>query len=306
MSVPLLALLLAGCGGVSLPPLARGPVEVTAEVAAKHVDEGEAVALTVEADQAEGWQLAVGEPVSEGLEVRLDAEQGPLSQGDRTVHTWQYSLTGPAGSYVIQIPPAQATSPDGDDQQVEIAPIFVDIGVDGPLAQGLSDFEAPPPPAETPWLLYSAIGAGVLLLAAAVPLVIRATRKPAPPPPPVPPHVAARHEWQEVRSAGLDDHPQAVALSRVLRTYFEAITGWPATMRTGPEILAWLEEERIAGATARVHASHILSATDRLKFAREGGGADFFAQLDDDFDRVIEATRPAMSAPEPPVPEGAA
>ncbi|RME26280.1 MAG: hypothetical protein D6798_07025, partial [Deltaproteobacteria bacterium] len=103
-------------------------------------------------------------------------------------------------------------------------------------------------------------------------------------------------------TAGLDDHAQALALSKVLREYLEAITGWPATMRTGPEIMAWLEREGIVGPTARVHAGHILSATDRLKFAREGGGEEFFRQLDDDFDHVLEATRPASPDPDLPPP----
>ncbi len=304
--------LVGGCGGAALPPVIPPPAELEATVEAKQVGEGEAVILTVEAAGAEGWSLAVGQPTAEGLDVQLLSEAGPVAEGNRAVRSWRYALTGPAGSYIITVPPGQATSPEGEVKPLEIAPIFVDIGVRGPLAEGLADFQAEPPPQAPPYGLYAALAAGALALAIGIPLLIRATRKPPPPPAPVPPHVQARADWAAVRGAGLDDHPQAIALSKVLRAYFEAITGWPATMRTGPEILAWLRDERIAGPTAILHAERILSATDRLKFAREGGGAWFFADLDRDFDAVVEATRPAApepaapAAPEPAAPEPAA
>ena len=38
----------------------------------------------------------------------------------------------------------------------------------------------------------------------------------------------------------------------------------------------------------------LLSATDTLKFARRGGGAAFFDELDHDLKQVIEHTRPPV------------
>lgn len=295
---PALALLLLACGSGSTPRLLAG-AQVEAHVQAKQVAPGQPVQLTVQARLPEGWSLDLQPPTAEGLTPLLVEQEGPVPTAGGSQQTWRWELSGEAGSYEILPGAGQATAPDGQAAPVSLAPIFVDLGVQGPLAQGLSDFEAAPPPEPPPYGLIAALVGGALLVAIAVPLVLRATRKPPPAPEPDPPHVAARKAWQAVRVAGLDDHPQAVALSKVLREYLEAITGWPATMRTGPEILAWLEAERLAGPTARAHAGRILSATDRLKFAREGGGDAFFAALDDDFEVVVEATRPVTVSPDP-------
>ncbi|MCB9781038.1 MAG: DUF4381 family protein [Alphaproteobacteria bacterium] len=294
---PLLLLLACGQPG----PTAAVVTEptLTATVAAKQVAEGQPVTLTVDLRQPVDWQVAVQGPAAQGLTVQLDDEQGPttLSGAVRTTRT--YTLTGPAGSYVVQPGAARVTSPAGETSTLTAPPVFVDIGVAGPLAQGLHDYQAPPPPEEPPWALYAAMaGVGLLAVGAAVGVWAWSRRQPVVVAPPPPPHVAARTAWGEVRARAverggdLDDHAQAVALSVVLRQYLEAITGWPATRRTGPEILRFIEREAVAGASAKVHAGQILSATDRLKFAREGGGEAFFTQLDDAFDRVIEATRP--------------
>lgn len=93
----------------------------------------------------------------------------------------------------------------------------------------------------------------------------------------------------------------ALELSRILRVYVEAITGFPATARTSREILRALETEARLELSLRVRAGHILDATDRLKFAREGGGEGFFKALDEDFLAVLDATRPK---PPPPAPQG--
>jgi hypothetical protein len=55
-------------------------------------------------------------------------------------------------------------------------------------------------------------------------------------------------------------------------------------------------QERSTPRTAG-RARHILDATDRLKFAREGGGTGFFEALDDDFTAVLDATRPRVEEP---------
>jgi hypothetical protein len=105
----------------------------------------------------------------------------------------------------------------------------------------------------------------------------------------------ARRAWDEARRAGLDDHALALRLSNVLRTYFDDAIGFPASARTTREILVHLEG--VLDAAHRGRARHILDATDRLKFAREGGGAGFFEALDDDFAAVLEATRPRAEEP---------
>lgn len=293
----MITLLLFACGS---PSQSQGGAEALAlwgEVEAMKVEEGEPVRLAVRLREPQGWSAEPLPPAADGLEVVQVAADGPLSVSGGQVRTWHYALSGPPGSYVIQPGSAQAKGPNDELQQLVADPIFVDLGVTGPSSP-VAEFEAVPDKAPTPWALYGALGAGALGLLLAWFLLSRAKRK-APPlaAPILPAHQWARQRWQQTRGASLDDHPQAVELSRVLREYLEAITGWPATMRTGSEILAWMEQDRVAGASARLHAARILDATDRLKFAREGGGEPFFASLDRDFEAVIEATRPASLEP---------
>jgi hypothetical protein len=61
-------------------------------------------------------------------------------------------------------------------------------------------------------------------------------------------------------------------------------------------VLEHLAERELLGVADRVRAGRVLDATDRLKFAREGGGAEFFVELDGDFRAVVAAMRP-RSAP---------
>ncbi len=296
----MIALLLFACSG---SPQTQGEAEALAlwgEVEAMKVEEGEPVRLAVRLREPVGWSAEPLPPTATGLEVTQLTTEGPLAVPGGQLTTWRYELSGPPGSYVIQPGSAQATGPGDQARELLADPIFVDLGVDGP-SSAVADFEAVPDQPPTPWALYAALGAGALGLLLAWFLLSRALRKaPAPPAPILPAHQQARDRWQQVRGAGLEDHPQAVALSRILREYLEAITGWPATMRTGSEILAWMEQDRVAGASARLHAARILDATDRLKFAREGGGEPFFRALDQDFEAVIEATRPASLEPGDP------
>jgi hypothetical protein len=97
--------------------------------------------------------------------------------------------------------------------------------------------------------------------------------------------------------AELDDHARALGLSRVLRAYLEARFTWPAGAATTREIGVASERHHWMAATHRERAGRILTSTDRLKFARQGGGATFFAELDADFEAVVSATIPL-----PPLP----
>jgi hypothetical protein len=83
----------------------------------------------------------------------------------------------------------------------------------------------------------------------------------------------------------------------VLRAYLEARFRWPASAATTVEIEVACREARWMGLTQLDQARRILEATDRLKFARQGGGSAFFEELDADFGAVIQATIPL-----PPLP----
>jgi hypothetical protein len=114
--------------------------------------------------------------------------------------------------------------------------------------------------------------------------------------PPIPPHIIAQGAWADARAQIEEDHALAVRLSMILREYIEARTGVPATKGTTNEILQHFEDHGFDGlhfdVEARLRVQRILDATDRLKFAREGGGEVFFQSLDKDFEAIINATRP--------------
>lgn len=308
MSGILLVLALSGCGGPSaLAPLAPPEVDLVARVSQAHVDKDQPVQLEIRGTASEGWTLQPGAVSAEGLTVTPTAQEGPVQTGDQQVWTWRYELSGPPGSYVVEPGGGSASGPGDQRRDIETPPLFVDIGVTGPTGGPMADVEAPPPPEPPPWGLIAAGGALALAALGAGIWWRRRARAPVPPPPPEPPHVLASRAWERARLSDLDDHALALELSRVLRVYVEAITGFPATARTSREILRALESEVRLEPSLRVRAGHILDATDRLKFAREGGGEAFFKSLDEDFLAVIEATRPADPAPPaPPDADGSA
>ena len=285
-------MLLLGCGAETLPPLSPAPADLEVAVSQKHVAEGEDVLIEVYTWAAEGWTVPLAAPSGEGLTVSSRGTNGPTRVGDRDRTVQSFALSGPSGSYVVGVPPVVATGPDTQTRDLEPPPIFVDIGVNGPLAKGITDFEATPPPTPPPVReIALAVLAGALLLGGLGALLWWRSRRPEPVTPPTPPHILALTAWESARISGLDDHALALELSAILRQYFEATEGWPATARTTREILAWLEESRRLGDADRVRAAHVLDATDRVKFAREGGGEAFFTALDLDFRAVVDATR---------------
>ncbi len=296
MRASLLLLMTACSGPPSLPPLAAPPVDVELWVAETHVPTGSPVEVEVRVWQTDGWTLDVSAPVGEGLTVQPGAIDGPSLVGTRTRTVARFSLSGDDGSYVIGMAPVVAHGPGDQERTIEPAPLFVDIGVDGPKTGELADVETPPPPPPpdpTPWIIGLTSAA---LLAGLAGAIWWRSRRPAPPPPPVPSDVAARAAWAAARASSLDDHALALALSRILREYVEAVTAYPATARTTNEILGWMEQEGLLAPSLRIQLARVLDATDRLKFAREGGGTGFFDALEADFLAVVNALMPA-SAP---------
>jgi hypothetical protein len=290
----LLGLLLMGCGEDVLPPLSEPPVDLVASVAAAKVGDGEPVELTLSLYAAPDWTLQLQEPAAEGLTVKQTGTDGPTLQGSRQRTRLSYSLTGPAGSYIIQPGAALAHGPGDQERELVPPPIFVDIGVKGPSGGELAGALEPPPPRQPPWAL---IGAGVLGVLALIGGLLWWLRRPVPVPPPEPVDVRARRLWREARAAGMADPDLAVALSGVMRDYLERRYGWPATAHSSREILAFLEQH--TSAALRLQLTAVLEANDRLKYAREGGGGDFFDELERCFLDVLAASRPPADGEAP-------
>lgn len=285
------------CSGANVldalaPPLA----EVRVEAEQSKVESGEAVVIEVEAWAAEGWSVQAGVPMAEGLEVELIDTEGPSVIDERSVQVWRYALTGPDGSYVVASTEGSAMGPGDQTRTFEPLPIFVDIGVKGPGGT-MEGFAAQPPPEPPPYGWIAAGVAAALALVAAIWGFIRwRNTREREAPPPTPPHIVAQGAWADARATVDDDHGLALRLSMVLREYLEAITPLRATAATTIEIADGLRRHGFDGRPLtddeRVPVERILDATDRLKFAREGGGDAFFAELDRHFESVINASRP--------------
>ena len=290
------------CGGTDvLDALAPPKAEVRVEVDSAKVESGEPVVIEVAAWSSEGWTVQAGVPVADGLTVEMLEEGAPAVVDDRTVQVTRYALTGPDGSYVVGTTEGQAAGPSDQTRSFEVPPIFVDIGVDGPVGGAMDGFAESPPPKPTPYsLIAAAIAAGLVLIAVIWWCVRRLRMRAAEPPPATPPHIVAQGAWVDARSTITDDHALALRLSMVLREYLESITPIAATAATTMEIADGLRHHgfggRPLGDAERVPVERILDSTDRLKFAREGGGDAFFEALDKDFETVINASRPRASA----------
>ena len=307
MSPALLLVGLGGCAELALPPAAAPPVELRLQAISRRVGAGEPVEVEVVLWVAPGWSATPGPLDAPGLEAGPTEVEGPVLDGGRERRIWRTALTGPDGSYVVRLAPVSPAGPEGAAAPLEVPPLFVDIGVDGPRATGVADFEAPPPPTEgLPAWAWAAGGLGAAGALLGFVLWRRARRRAAalPPPPPPGPLELARADWAEARRrAAVDGWPDpqlATALSAILRRCVEGVTGWPAPARTTREILAHLEAERLLGPAERARAARILDATDRLKYARDGGGAGFFDALDADFDAVLGSLAPPPVRAEPP------
>jgi hypothetical protein len=202
-----------------------------------------------------------------------------------------YELSGEDGAHVIVVPAMEAAGPGDQTRTIEPAPVFVDIGSPPTPLDGLAGLEAVPEEQDPPFWIIVGVVAVLGLIAAA--LLFR--RRSAGPPPLDPADVVARMSWEAARLEAVDDHALALALSQIFRRFLQEVTAFPMLARTSREIVEYLEQEALLDEELRRRARQVLDATDRLKFAREGGGTEFFDALEADFLAVVDF----MSRPQP-------
>jgi hypothetical protein len=275
--------------------------ELRVEVEAARVPEGSSVVVEHKQWLPEGWTLELGEIEAPGLEVQLLTTSPPIDDGGRKLRVTRHSINGPSGSYIILPGESLFTSPEGETHVQTPAAIFIDIGVEAPGETELTEFEAvpeAPAPAiekKTPWV-WIASGLVLLALLGVILWKRRVSAEPA-----LSPMEQALKDWKQIRCSDLDDQALAYQLSWIFRTYLETVDSWPASRRTSSEVLHWLNYTRQPPLSddLNIAAERILQATDRLKFAREGGGVDFFDSLEHDLIELLQAT----STPEAPVLE---
>ena len=294
--LPGVVVLMLGCGSSPvLPPLAPPPVDVEVRVEQTVVPSGEPVVVEVTRWTTEGWTLPPVHPGAEELETTARGSVGPSVVGDRSRTVTTYALSGNDGSYVVVVPAVEASGPGDQTRQIEPSPVFVDIGKAPPPLDGLVDAEAIPVESDgwPAWMVASAVGLGLALVGLLAAVWHRSRNRP--PPPPKPAELVAREAWAAAREDELDDHGLALALSQIFRRYLQAVTGFPMLSRTTREIVDYLDGESLLVESLRPRARRVLDATDRLKFAREGGGVAFFDELEADFLAVVDA----LSTPKP-------
>jgi hypothetical protein len=288
--------LMVGCGSSPvLPPLAPPPVDVEVRVEQTVVASGEAVVVEVTTWTRDDWTLPPALPGASELDTVARGTDGPAVVGDRVRMVATYELSGADGSHVVVVPAVEAVGPADQTRTIEPPPVFVDIGTSPGALDGLVDPEAIPEASDAfpPWMLAAAGAVAVGLLLLVVALVRRARTQPLPPP--LPAEVVARDAWSAARRDELDDHALALALSQIFRGFLQAVTGFPMLTRTTREIVQHLEQEALLNTGLLPRTRRVLDATDRLKFAREGGGQAFFDSLQIDFLAVVDA----LSSPLP-------
>ncbi len=281
---------LVGCASSpTLPPLAPPPVDVEVRVEQTVVPSGAPVVVEVTTWTRDDWTLPPTLPGAAELQTVSRGTEGPSVVGDRVRMVATYELSGADGSHVVVVGAVEATGPGDQTRTIEPPPVFVDIGKPPGALDGLMDLEGIPAAADgiSGWMVAAAGAVAVGLLALGVLLLRRARHRPIPPPRPA--EVVAREAWAAARMDARDDHALALALSLIFRTFLQAVTGFPMLTRTTREIVQHLEQEALLDAELLPRTRRVLDATDRLKFAREGGGQTFFDALQIDFFAVVDA-----------------
>jgi len=274
-----------------MDPLAEAEVAVEVRLENKQVGSAETVQVEVVLSSRSGWTAGPVELLVEELDVEvLSAEVMETPSGEREVH--RFSLSGDGGSYVL--PPVEIVfSKAGEKDRVrQSARLFFDVGDGGPQSE-LEGFVALPAPKENPWPRRIAwIAAGVVCVLLFLFWWWKRPRKPVPVLPPIAPDKEALSAWSVVwNDPDLDDHDRALALSQIFRRYVERVFHLPASAYTSMEVL-----DRLEAALSAQHfgqSRRLLGATDRIKYARRGGGRTLFESLDSDFRELIAATKPS-------------
>ena len=272
-----------------LDPLAQPDVAVEVGVEKKAVSVDEDIAFELRISTREGWSYEPFDLDFGTLDAQeIEAVVEGIPEGEQAV--FRYSLSGTEGSYVLEPQAFVFSGPEGQEVERETPRLFVDIGAGAPSSTLEGLFELPPAP-ESPWP-KRIVGAllGLLVFALAVFLWRRRSGKEVPPVPLVRADIEALEAWSSVYGQpGLDDHARALLLSQIYRRYLERVFVLPASAFTTAEVLRSVKGELHEDQWGQ--SRRLLTATDRIKYARRGGGKALFEALDQDFRELIATTR---------------
>jgi len=286
MSGLVLALTLAGCGPAEMmDPMSSPQVEARVSLESKVVAPDTPASLTTTLITSEGWIGELPAPTVEGLTFELSDEVN-RRDSERSVTTRYYTVSGEPGSYVIPSTTVVFSGPGDLSRELTTATLFLDLGVEGPSSELVDLVLAPiPEPSRWPYAL-GALGGGALVGLAIVLLLRRRGSRAGQVI--LPPHERLMRDWTAVRDdPELDDEVRATALSALFRVYLEASTGVEATSLTTGE-LTQAFKDRGGFVEIEDDCQLILMATDRVKYAGEGGGEEVFGELDQALARVVQ------------------
>ncbi len=232
-------------------------------------------------------------PRCEGLDFELlENKHEDLETVGGAKEILEYMVRGKPGSYVIQVPSARLIQEDGSRSPLEVAPLFVDLGVQGPSAR-LHGILLPSSRLSSWWPWLSGLALVVLVFGLLRILWSRhkhssgAGRRIEP----EPPHVMAIRAWESLMAdASLGDLDRAMEMSVIFRGYLEQTYGWPARARSTTEITAALQGEGLAPALVE-QATALLEPMDLVKYAGHGGGAGLQHALDGSFRSFLLSAR---------------
>lgn len=274
----------------------EGPIDCRFELAADEVPLFQAVRATlwlyVDAETAPEWpETSIPEgflggverdevrPYEDGYLLRRTLSLRPTKLGSLTFPSLPLEVAGHKTSTPDQSISVVSVLRSGDDQAV------------------LEDPAAPFEP-EFRWGLWGAIGGGVLLLALAILLWVRARRRRPqrlPVEVPVLPHVKAMRALARLRQAERSTEEQIerfyVDVSQVLREYLEERFGLHAPQRSTEEFLVELERGGDLNLAHRQSLRQFLQQCDLVKFAKVIPGTDVHEQTLRIAESVVEETR---------------
>lgn len=118
------------------------------------------------------------------------------------------------------------------------------------------------------WMVYTAAGVALLLLALVIWGIVHWFRHRAPKPPPTPREAAlAALEQARARTTTLEPYAFSILVSDILRHYISQQYQLHATRQTSPEFLASISDSPKFTAQEKTHLAIFLDKCDLLKFA---------------------------------------
>jgi hypothetical protein len=233
---------------------AKAPIKLEMRLDRDRINSAQFFHLVLRVEGPENYKFELPDPEEEGTFGDLIVAGGNKSKpalSAQNIYQQQTYTLEPEGTGKVKLPPLHVSAWQNDKDKAKVIELVTDeipLVVESLLDAGdevkLADI-APPVPQPVNWLLWSAVGAGVVALLVLVWFLWR-RRKPkaAPLPPAIPPYLVALRAIDNLRNKDLPAKGMTkqfyAELSDILRRYIEHHLGLRATEQTTEEFLAGL------------------------------------------------------------------